>query len=748
MATAPSDMFADITTDDIMADDARDLDGLIAFLRDESVRARDEFLDEERANAIDFYNGEPFGDEEDGRSQVVSRDVAEVVDYMTVSVLRTMASGDRVVEFDYDDENGRDIADEATAAVSRQFMQGQDGYRFLHDWIKAGLLEKASTAKVCVEEVPPRRREGEMPGEGLAMLQEQGARIVGVTPIDEAGENFRVAWLEPQPPVFRDYVSPNEETDIAQDARDLDHDCAYIGFRSAKTLSQLAKMGFDTDQLENLSEDGVANDTLSHSRDRSEGSFWQQGFQRAGANRKVWYHEEYAHYDFDGDGVAELLLVHRVGNQILMRDGDYAIQTVDEQPGVVWCPFPMQHRIVGQSLADKTMDIQRTRSVAMRQGLDNLYQSNSPRWALPESSIGDTTIDDLLTVRAGGVIRYVGAQGPTAVDLPFTADSALKFMEVLAGERESRTGITRLNQGLDADALNKTATGTALMQAQGQQIEEYIARNFAEAFARLMLKKYRLMRKFGRPMSIMVGGVAKQVDPRQWPEDMRVVVRVGLGSGRKEQRLQYRMMVLDLMARAASGGSRIVADKGVYNMVKGVIADANLGSVNDFLTDPATLDPEQDKPDPAMAKAQAAAMIEAEKVKIDQQKLQANTRSKTEQMQVDAALKQQQLDYDLQAKRERAALEAQLAEQRAEFEAAQAQQQADRQWQLSLMQLEQQRELAILQLRMKAGTVQHEAGEGEGDVEIVGVGEFGGVGELGGEPPTIRQFREGGDLDK
>src|SRR3546814_12424611 len=79
----------------------------------------------------------------------------------------------------------KDIADEATNAVSYQFMQGQDGYRFLHDWIKAGLLEKTSTAKVCVEQVPPKRREETVPAEALSLLMEQGAEIIAASPADE-----------------------------------------------------------------------------------------------------------------------------------------------------------------------------------------------------------------------------------------------------------------------------------------------------------------------------------------------------------------------------------------------------------------------------------------------------------------------------------------------------------------------------------------------------------------------------------
>ncbi|MFD1104591.1 portal protein [Sphingobium olei] len=669
--------------------DEYDIQQFVAFLKEEETKSYDQWLDEERATALDFYNGEPFGDEEEGRSQIVTRDVAEVVDYMTVSLLRTMVSGDKVVEFDHSDKG---VAESATAAVQQEFMQGQDGYRFLHDWIKAGLLEKVSVAKVTVEEQPPRRFDGTISAEDLARLVSEQAEIVAAEDMGDGTVN--VSAIIPQPPRFRDYVSPSEQTVFSGDARDLDDDCVYRGFRLDKSLSELAKMGFQTD---GLSDDSTYSngEQVANARDQNITDFWRQGFNRTGANRKVWYYEEYSTYDLNGDGIAELILSHRVGNQILLReDGSYAIDTIDEQPGVAWCPFPMPGRIVGQSLADKVMDIQRVRSVLMRQGLDNLYQTNAPRMLLNENAIGDTTIDDMLTVRANGIVRWQGSIKPEPLTLPFAAQSAFDVMEVMAGEKESRTGITRLNQGLDADALNKTATGTALMQAQGQQIEEYLARNFAEALARLFLKKYRLMKAFGRSMPVVIDGETQMIDPREWPDDMNVVVRVGLGSGRKDQRLQYRTMLLEIAQAAVQGGSRVFNDTNIYNNVKGIIADANLGNVRDLATDPDTLGEAEEKPDPAMVKAQADSMIAAQKLDQDKVKSEADQMLKAQQMQIDAQLAQQKLDYELQAAREKAALDEQLARDKAIFEANLATQKAQQEYQLAVMQIEMQREIA------------------------------------------------------
>lgn len=674
-------------------DDTPDYDGLVAFLQQEEARSDEGDLQEERANAIDFYNGEPFGDEEDGRSQVVTRDVAEVIDYMTVAVLKTMASSDRAVEFDISEPprpktepaEGQpsppkppSLSEVVTAAVSREFFQGQDGYRVVHDWIKAGLLEKSSVCKVCVEEQEPKRLEAVVPIAALALMQEQGIELVAARDMEDG--TFAVAWLEPRPPIFRDYVVPNEEFRVAADARDMDKGCLYDCFIMPKTDSELLEMGFDTSDLGDEGY-GADDEVLRNARDGNRDTY-NNGNYRTGANKRYWLREEYARYDLNGDGVAELLKVFRVGNTVL------DVEEIDEQPGVIWCPFPMPGRLVGQSLADKVMDIQRVNSVALRQVLDGFYLANKPRTWINEQSMGDTTIDDLLNPNVGAIIRWKGNIKPETIPSTFDLSSGLALMEKLNGEKESRTGITRLNQGMDADALNKTATGTAMMQQQGQQIEEYVARNFAEAFARLMLKKYRLMRRFGTPLELMVDGQMIQVDPRQWPDDANVVVRVGLGSGRKDQRIQYRTAVLGIAQQALAGGARMFSEENLYNNIRGLIADMNLGPINELITDPSGLPPQEDEPDPDAKKAEAEAMLAAQRLQLDQQKMQQEAMLKERDQQVNAALSQQKTEADLAAKREKAALDEQLARDKATFEADLAERQFMFESQLAIRQQE------------------------------------------------------------
>jgi hypothetical protein len=198
-----------------------------------AVSFRDSTLADEQAVAIDYYEARPFGDEEEGLSQVVTPDVAEVVDYMTISTSRTIVSGDRVVEFESAEADNEAAAEEATAAVTYSFMKTQDGYRVIHDWIQSGLIEKIGIAKTCAEthEKVVKRR-GVVSEDQLAALHASGAEIVTAT--DNGDGSFTVEASERTQEVrFVDYPIPSEEFLFASRTRHED-DSDYLCHRSAR----------------------------------------------------------------------------------------------------------------------------------------------------------------------------------------------------------------------------------------------------------------------------------------------------------------------------------------------------------------------------------------------------------------------------------------------------------------------------------------------------------------------------------
>lgn len=645
---------------------------LASFLKEEYDRCHDETLEEERENAIDRYNGEPYGDEVDGASQVVARDTSEVIDYMVISVMRTIISGERVVEFVHRDTAK---AHEATETIMHLLMDEQDGYQMLHDWLKSGLLEKTAVAMTFAEQQPAKRRTMEGVSEiALAFAQEQGVNIIEAEQTGEGPEGavYTVAALEEQQPKFLDAAVPNEEFYCSPDARNV-MEAAIKGRRIRKSLSDLVEMGFPREEVEAISTDDYFDNEVQQARDEDR---WDGVAARSGMARNVWWHEEYVRFDANDDGVAELLFVQRTADHKVFSVEE--VEDEDDCPFVEWCPFPMPHRRIGQSLSDKVIDIERINTILTRQWLDGVYLANNPSTYVHEDSIGENTIEDLLTVRAGRLVRWRGSQKPEERSGNFDFRAGSDMLEWMARQRESRTGITRLNQGLDEDTLNQTASGQAQLIARGEQVEEYVARNFGNAVAKLITKKARLLRQHGKPIMVPIDGQYRQVDPSQWPEDMIARARVGLGASRKETRMALRRELLQYQMAAMQNGLSLVDESKLYNSMKGFVADATLGDVGEYFNEPPVGPdgrpiPQQPQPDPEMMKVQAQAQAKQQelqlKVQAKQQELQLKMAEMQQKGQMDAQIQAFKVQQEASIARYRAAEEARLAREKAAMEA-------------------------------------------------------------------------------
>jgi len=652
----------------------------------------------ERA-AFEYYEGQPFGNEVEGRSQVVLPDVQESVDYMAASVLRTFLSGDRVVEFEATEEEEEDLAEEATAAVNYNFTRRQDGYRVLHDGCVDGLLRKIGIFKTCKETYEKVSRETVQATEDqIALLPDN----VEVTDNGDGTFDLKTTRIEKR---FCDYAIAPANFRFSPRARN-EETADYLCHADPEvTRSDLVEMGFDKDQAYRL----PAHNRQTWVNTESKALDRMMEDESSAALEKVLLCEEYARIDIDGDGIAERVKVFRVENEILIdaETGKPSIETVDDQPFSVFCPYPRPHRLVGYSLADKVMDIQLARSFVARQLFDGMALTNMPRPIVNTKVATVDTWSDILNPIPGSPIRIEGGvENVQALANGFDPGKSLAVMEWMTGERESRTGITRLNQGLDADALNKTATGTAMMQSQGQQQEEFIARNLAETVARLFLKKYRLMRAEGDPFKIKVDGQYKEVNPANWPEEINMVVRVGLGSNSKDKRVQARMTMAQLLAEGTQIGE--VEPQHRFNLIDGLARDLGIGTGDDYWTDPNAppeIDPatgmpkeKQEKPDPEAMKLQAEQQMQQAKLQGEQQLSQARLASEHELAQTRLQL----MEAEGQAKQ-------QLARDQAEHDAALAEAKAQRESELAQQKMAMELDLAERRMELEARMADHKA---------------------------------------
>jgi hypothetical protein len=677
-----------------------DLDELVDALKREADAADSEWerLRQYQDLARDYYEARPFGNEVDGRSQIVLPDVQETIDYMVPLVLRVFVSGEKVVEFEAEDEADVELVDEASNAVSYHFMRKQDGYRVLHDWLMSGLSEKYGVAKTTVIDEEKVTRNRIIISDPVELESIQGE-------IEETQENPDGSYSltikgGKKSKRFVDETVPAEEFRYSARARHEDS-ADYLAHCPVKTRSELVDMGFDREQVYALPTYSRLPDGRNHNR-------YDPDPESTPALQQVRLWEEYARIDLDGDGIAERVQVFRVDNEILRwADGKLAIETVEEQPFSVFCPFPRPNRLIGYSLAEKVMDVQLGRSTIARQLFDGMYQANMPRPIVETNGMDENTIDDLLSPIAGAPIRVSRAESVQAFQTNFDVGKSLSVMEWFSREREARSGTARSSQTLDPNTLNnQTATEYSGDREDGQTRQEFVTRNFAEAFVRLLLKKYRLMRAEGVKFKAKINGAYKEVDPSLWPEELDFETKVGLGRGSKDKRVQGRMMLAPFLAEGAQTGK--VSDKKLFHAIDGLVRDLGLGRGSDFWDDPDAppeIDPATGQPkeepqqsDPEAMAAQAEAQREQQKLELEKQKTAATLQ-----------LQQENNAATVNAMREKHAMEMQQRREAADLDAQLKQQAAERDYALEMYKADKQAELAVYQANLQAETSRHVA---------------------------------------
>ena len=642
--------------------------GILDAEVDDAVGYYDSDIAHEQEEALKYYFGRPFGDEVDGRSAVVSRDVAETVDWLMPDLMRIFIQGDDAVEYEPETPEDEIYAKQATLYANYVFYSDNPGQQILHDFAFDGLVQKLGVLRVDWAEPVFGPKETYT---GLSVVQVQqismqpGVEIVEAEsePAEDVqsypdGMKYAVT-IRKKPETGRIAVAavPPEEFLVSRQSVNVDA-ARYVAHRTRKTVSELVEMYPDRkDEIDALPT-GDQDDTLDtreYERFKDEAYQTRDGPNlRNTATREVIFLDEYVRVDYDGDGFAELRNVKRVGDVVFENE------EVSYNPFAAWCPIRVAHKLYGLSLADQTMDIQRIKSVLFRAALDSTYLSVNPRTLVND---GQVNLDDLLNVQAGGVVRVKG--NPAEHVHPLTVQNqsaeALAMLEYTDQEREGRTGVTRNAQGLDPDSLNKTATGIQLMQNAASARKELISRQMAmgvETLFRKILKT--LVAHQDAPRTVNLGGQWVEVDPRSWNADMRVVVHVGLGSGSREAQLSYLNVIKQTQEQillTLGPQNPIVGLPQYFNTLSRMVEAAGFRSPEAFFTDPA--DPEnaqkqpEQQPDPKMIEVE-------QKMQLEREKSQADLQLEAQKMQAEFLMKQWQMAAEYGLKERQMALEAQL----------------------------------------------------------------------------------------
>jgi len=648
----------------VMGDD--ELQGIVGKEIEDAIDYSDNWVSPYRATATEYYRGDPFGDEEEGRSQVVSMDVRDTVQAIMPSLMRIFHSTDRTVE--YAPQGPEDVAAAKQATEYANYIINRDNNGFLHTHaaFKDALIRKVGVLK-CYWDDQTKFETHDLTGlddNALAALMSDPAAEIDILASEPFGEPsmdpmtgemlppammhaVRVTYTHPDGRVKLEAVPP-EEFLISREAKSLE-DADYVAHRRILTVSELVAMGYDYDEVVKMSSahEDMATNIERTTRNRALNN--EMNERHDPAMKKVLYVENYIKVDYDQDGIAELRKICTAGdgNKILMNEPCAIV------PFATFCPDPEAHDFYGMSTADAVMDIQRIKSSIMRNTLDSLAMSIHPRVAIVE---GMVNIEDVMNNEVGAIIRQRAAGQVQPMSMPFVGQQAFPVLQYMDEIKEARTGISKASAGLDAGALqSSTASAVQATVSAAQQHIELIARIFAETGMKQLYKivLHLITTHQDRPRMVRLSNEFVPIDPRVWNANMDVSINVALGRGTDTERMMMLRQIADMQkeAMATMGPVNPLTDIAkLSNTLKAMTELAGFKDASQFWSDPAQFQPppQEDKPD---INEQLIA-VQIQQIQADIQKKAAELQLEREKMIMEDDRKRDELDAELFVKAE------------------------------------------------------------------------------------------------
>lgn len=648
--------------------DASDLEAMIGQEITDAVSYIDSDLSPIRAMATRYYRGDPFGNEEEGRSQVVAMETRDTISAMMPSLMRVFFSTENVVEFVPRGPEDVKNAQQATDYANYVFTADNNGFMTAYATFKDALARKCGIMEAVWEETEEVRIEqySGLDDQTLQVLMQENQgdvefKIVVSYPDDAMQGAMQIdqATGEPLPPamlhdveikrIVKDGririndVAP-EELLLSRQALDFEN-APIIGRRKMATVGELIAMGYDEDEVTEY----IGNSDLADNEEMlARHALNNQQFTDQSANpmeQRVLYCEVYARVDYDGDGIPELRKICTMGPSYEVKRN---LPTAYIPFVAFPCdPEPHTSPLEAGSIFDITHDIQEIKSEILRNTLDSLAQSIHPRTAVVE---GQVNMDDVLNNETGAVIRMRAPNMVQTFAQPFVGQAAFPMLDYVDSIKEDRTGMSKAAMGLNADALQsstKAAVAATISASQGRI--ELTSRLLAEGMKTLFKKiLFLTVTHQDKARMIRLRNEWVQIDPRAWDASMDVTVNIGLGNGDTNERLTA---LASFVAKQESILNQYGLDNPVVTPQQYVRTLRKMVELSGFkdassyindLPDDWKAPTKEPKPSPE----EILAKVQAESIQADIQKKAAELELKRQQMILDDDFRRDQLTQD------------------------------------------------------------------------------------------------------
>ena len=614
-----------------------------------SVGYYDSQLSRERQKVMDYYTARLPKPAHDGNSKYVSQDVYDAVESMKAALLETFAAGNRIIRFAPQGQDDVEMARVCSEYTDYVAFRQNDLFDVMQTVIHDGLIARAGIAKAYwAEQTDYQVQTFENLTESeLDMLLAQDDVELIESDTDDVGLNSgEISYTRDASQVVVEAIAP-EEFVIEPQARSLE-DVNFCAHRTSKTISELREEGYDEELLADIGQhEDVDMETdpevlARHEQIGSDSGFNADGYQDQ--VRSVMVYEAYIMLDIEGTGIAQCYRIVKAGNVILETEA------VDRKPFFAFVPLPVPHAFYGNNFGEKLLATQNARTVLTRSILDHAMITNNPRYMVTKGGL--TNPRELIDNRVGGIVNVSRpdaiAPMPQAPLNPFI----FQTIQMLDEDKEENTGISRLSQGLNKDAISKQNSAAMVEQlaTMSQQRQKIIARNFANGFLKpLFLEIYRLcVENEDQEKIVEIGGSYVSVNPSRWEDQRDVLVELKLGYGEQEREAQKYMGMHQVFSQDPSL-SRMYTAQNQYALMRDVMNMTGIKNTDDYLTPPDQL-PEEQPDEMAMMQMQMAQkQLEIQERQTKVAELKAEVQATIDQMKLELEKAKVQNDLALKS---------------------------------------------------------------------------------------------------
>ncbi|MDD3157016.1 hypothetical protein [Anaeromusa sp.] len=524
-------------------------------------------------------------------SEWCSQDVKSTVNWIMPSLMDVFCGTQAPVDIQGVMGEDDEPAKRQQTVIQYQVERKNSLFMFLYGILNEGLRNNMGAAKVYWKQEKSRIPFAVLADQQklLELIAVEAAgqiELQEIQPLTPEGDLFSLHFdkikLKKNQPVLEN-LSPSELR-FTSEGKKLS-ECRFVAHRAIVNGDYLAKKeqdGIFQNVEEALEKAGNVRYTELELRNNPSLRRYGNQYKDDKALRQIELYEAYMTCDYNGDGILENVVLWAVGDVPLrVQLNDYEIP-----PFFLFSPLVDPHRIVGDdSVPELIEQLQDLKTALMRQIIINVAKNNDPQTFIDVAKV------DINAVLAGENYIPVNNGDPRAAVFPVAVNqlspATFNLLEVVQGEVESRTGVTRYNQGLDASSLNKTASGISAIMGAANKRMLLIARTFAETTWLPIIRFLISLNQKYMDREQLIRLLNQDVSPEmhEIQGDFDLIVNVGNGAGTNEMKIQMlQQLMASIMPTLTQIG--ITTPENWYKLAQELFETMGMKNTKDLLTDP------------------------------------------------------------------------------------------------------------------------------------------------------------------